>query len=201
MEKLVRLYKSDPNPNNKAIEMYADVTKCDSGELKQWFRFFKDSKIDPILFISEKPIGLGWTTKEKFLEQLKNMECIFEDELDLDECEDSILSRVEANLSMKKLLEEQICAEKKKGKKSADEILSDPGSPVKSGGIMAGGKVSENVKEFYQELFDKCPVKGLTRKKTKRRKKKRTKKGLKRTKKRRKKRTKKGLKRTKKKRR
>ena len=116
MEKLVRLYKSDPNPNNKAIEMYADVTKCDSGELKQWFQFFKDSKIDPILFISEKPIGLGWTTKEKFLEQLKTMDCIFEDKLDLDECEDSILSRVEANLSMKKLLEEQICAEKKREK-------------------------------------------------------------------------------------
>ena len=96
--------------------MYADVTKCDSGELKQWFQFFKDSKIDPILFISEKPIGLGWTTKEKFLEQLKTMDCIFEDKLDLDECEDSILSRVEANLSMKKLLEEQICAEKKREK-------------------------------------------------------------------------------------
>jgi hypothetical protein len=152
--------------------------------LKEWFKFCRDSKIDPILFTSVKPIGLGWTTKEKFLKELKNMDCIYDDKLNLDDCEDNILSRVEANLSMKKVLKKEICREKNKGKMSADEILSDPDSPIRSGGMISGEKVTDEVIKFYQELFDNCTYRGSKKKKLSKKRKSKKKKSKKKSKKR-----------------
>jgi hypothetical protein len=167
MEKLVRLYQSDPKPDKRTLEMYSAATNCNPESLQKWFKFCRDSKIDPSIFTSVKPIGLGWTDKKEFLKQLQNMDCIYNDTLELDECEDNILNRVEANLSMKQVLKEQICIEKNKGKMSADEILSDPNSPIRSGGIQSGEKVSDEVLQFYQDLFDKCSGRASKKKRTK----------------------------------